>query len=313
FDDARLAIALMRTAVRLGAAAVNYVEVANIAVSNGRVDVVSITDIVTGESFRLHAKVVFNATGVWADDLRQRAELSSALTTASRGSHIVLPASYLPGTTGMLIPRTIDDRLLFVIPWHGRLMLGTTDIAAKGPTWQPAASEAEIDFIIDTARTYLEKPISSSDVLATFAGLRPLFSPRAAAATRTISREHAIVIEHHNLITIVGGKWTTYRKMALDALDQAAKAGLIDARPCVTAELKLDVDPAIEAANAAAEKAALAHDNANAIATFARLAARYEQAVHAEDVIARRLRISTLDAAAAARVEPLVTAAISAR
>ena len=125
----------------------------------------------------------------------------------------------------MMIPRTGDGRVLFAIPWHGHLMLGTTDVAANGATWEPEASDAEVEFIVDTARGYLQAPPSAADVLATFAGLRPLFSPRAAKATKTISREHAIVIEHGNLITVIGGKWTTYRKMALDALDQAVRSG----------------------------------------------------------------------------------------
>ncbi len=316
FNDARLAIALMRTAVRIGAVAINYVEADRLELTSGRVGAIVARDVQTGERLELRAKVAFNATGVWADDLRRRADgTAAALTATSRGSHIVLPGSFLPGTTGMMIPRTVDGRVLFAIPWHRRLMLGTTDIAANGATWNPEASEAEIEFILDTARSYLESPPSIGDVLATFAGLRPLFSPRAAKATKTISREHAIAIEHENLITVVGGKWTTYRKMALDALDQAAKLGLLDARPSVTAAMKLDVDPSIEAACRAAEAVALADKDGDgsAISKFAGVAARYEQALYAEDVVARRLRVASLDGAAAARLRPLVEAALPAR
>jgi glycerol-3-phosphate dehydrogenase len=320
FDDARLAVALMRTAVRLGAVAVNYVEASDLELDDGRVDRLIARDVLTGERLELRARVVFNATGVWADALRQRADSAAVpLTTASRGSHVVLPGSFLPGTTAMMIPKTADDRVLFAIPWHGRVMLGTTDIAASGATWNPTASEAEVEFILETARHYLCVPPTSRDVLATFAGLRPLFSPRTAAAvaeTSAISREHAIVVEHRNLVTIVGGKWTTYRKMALDALDQAAKTTLLDARPSHTAELPLDIDQSIEAAAAAAQAAALALNGTeadmNTIARFAWLAARHEQAVAADDVIARRLRISGLDAAAAQRLQPLIEAVIKA-
>jgi glycerol-3-phosphate dehydrogenase len=214
----------MRTAVRLGAVVVNYVEADELETNGGLVGATVARDVQTQERFELRAKVVFNATGVWADDLRRRAhDFATTLTAISRGSHITLPASFLPGSTGMMIPRTVDGRVLFAIPWHGRLILGTTDVAADGATWEPQASDAEVEFILDTARSYLQTPPSTADVLATFAGLRPLFSPRAARATKTISREHAIVIEHQNLITVIGGKWTTYRKMALDALDQACR------------------------------------------------------------------------------------------
>ncbi len=312
FDDARLAIALMRTAVLSGAAAINYVEADQIRIAGGRVSGIVARDVHTGEQLELRAKVVFNATGVWADDLRRRVDDSAAaLTATSRGSHVVLPGSFLPGTTGMMIPRTTDGRVLFVIPWHGHLMVGTTDVAANGASWNPEASEAEVEFILDTARSYLQAPPATGDVLATFAGLRPLFSPRAARATRTISREHAIVIEHGNLITVIGGKWTTYRKMALDALDQAARIGLLNARPCTTAEMKLEVDDAIEAARRAAEIAAREPRDDDEVPKFVAMAARYEQAHTADDVIARRLRVESLDRKAAARLTPVVRAALA--
>jgi len=294
--------------------AINYVEADELEINGGLVGATIARDVQTQERFELRAKVVFNATGVWADDLRRRAhDFATTLTAISRGSHITLPASFLPGPAGMMIPRTVDGRVLFAIPWHGHLMLGTTDVAANGATWEPEASDAEVEFIVDTARGYLQAPPSTADVLATFAGLRPLFSPRAARATKTISREHAIVIEHQHLMTVIGGKWTTYRKMALDALDQAAKAGLLDARPCVTAEMKLDVDDSIEAACRAAEAAALEHRDDSEIAKFVRLSVRYEQALHADDVVARRLRVESLDRRAAARLTPRVHAALSER
>jgi glycerol-3-phosphate dehydrogenase len=312
FDDARLAIALMRTAVLRGAAAINYVEADQLRKGGGRVSEIMARDVHTGERLELRARVVFNATGVWADDLRRRVDDSAAaLTTTSRGSHVVLPGSFLPGTTGMMIPRTTDGRVLFVIPWHGHLMVGTTDVAANGASWNPEASDAEVEFILDTARSYLQASPATGDVLATFAGLRPLFSPRAARATRTISREHAIVIEHGNLITVIGGKWTTYRKMALDALDQAARIGLLDARPCTTAEMKLEADDAIEAARRAAEIEALEYRDDGEVAKFVAMAAQFEQARTADDVIARRLRVESLDRRAAARLTPLVHAALA--
>ena len=313
FNDARLAIALMRTAARQSAVVVNYIEVDRIELDAGTVSALMARDVQTGERFRLCAKVVFNATGVWADEVRRRAHGAAlSLTTISRGSHIVVPASFMPGASGMMIPRTSDGRVLFAIPWEHYLMVGTTDVAAPGPTWQPEASAAEIEYIIDTARDYLQSPISRGDVLTTFAGLRPLFSPTAAKATKTISREHAIVIEHGNLVTVVGGKWTTYRKMALDALDQAVKVGLLDARPCRTAGLKLEVDDSIETACHEAETAAFAGEGTDSITEFVALAINHEQAHYADDVIARRLRVASLSDYAASRVRPIVSAALEA-
>ena len=315
FDDARVAIALMRTAVRLGAVAINYVEADQINKDSGRVSAVVAHDVHTQERFELRATVVFNATGVWADELRRRADGSvAALTATSRGSHIVLPASFLPGSTGMMIPRTADDRVLFAIPWHEHLMVGTTDVAVDGASWEPQASAAEVEFILDTARSYLQSPPADGDVLATFAGLRPLFSPRTASetkATKKISREHAIVIEHTNLVTVIGGKWTTYRKMAADAIDQAITMGLLVEHPCTTAALKLDVDDSIEAACRTAQRASLEQRGDREVEEFAQLAARHEQACTAEDVIARRLRVGSLDRNAARRIRPLVSAALS--
>ncbi len=315
FDDARLAIALMRTAVRLGAVAINYVEADQIVKNGGQINAIVAHDVQTSERFELRAKVIFNATGVWADELRLRADDSAAAMIAtSRGSHIVLPATFLPGSTGMMIPRTGDGRILFAIPWHDRLMVGTTDVAANGASWEPQASDDEIEFILDTARRYLQSAPSTRDVIATFAGLRPLFSPRAAhasKATKKISREHAIIIEHANLVTVIGGKWTTYRKMACDALDQAALLGLLPARPCTTAAMTLDVDDQIEATCQAAESSALERRDDDQLVKFAELAARHEQALTAGDVIARRLRVESLDRAAAARITPLVSAALA--
>ena len=311
FDDARLAIALMRTSVRLGAVAINYVEADRLETIGGRVTAIVARDTQSAERFELRAKAFFNATGVWADEVRRRVDGAAAgLITASRGSHIVLSSSFLPSSTGMMIPKTADGRVLFAIPWHGHLMVGTTDVAVAGPSAEPEASDAEVEFIVDTARGYLQSKPSAGDVLATFAGLRPLFSPRDTRVTKTISREHAIVIEHYNLLTVVGGKWTTYRRMALDAIDHAADIGLLDARRCTTSEIKLDIDDSIEADCHAAEIEAIDGGSDGAINKFVASAARYEQALKTEDVIARRLRVKQVSNRAAARIRPLVEATL---
>jgi glycerol-3-phosphate dehydrogenase len=299
FDDARLAIALMRTACRLGAVALNYLPVHALQKDGGRIVAARATDAETGEAFTLRARAVFNASGVWGDAVRRLAEPTARpLLTLSRGSHIVVGAHFLPGARALMIPKTADGRVLFAIPWQGRLVVGTTDVACDAPSWEPQPTAAEVDFIVETARGYLAQSIGSGDILATYAGLRPLVAAKAAGATRTLSREHAIIIEHGNLLTIAGGKWTTYRRMALDAVDQAIARGLLVAGPSTTSGLRLDVDAALEAT-------ALAASNASepaALLRYGGYARAHEQARTIEDLLCRRLRIGLVDTRAAARL-----------
>jgi glycerol-3-phosphate dehydrogenase len=310
FDDARLAIALMRTAVGLGATVVNYVRVESIETDRARVRRVVAVDDETGERFELQARAVFNAAGVWVDAVRRLADAGAPpLVTVSRGSHLVLDRRFLPGDCGLMIPKTADGRVLFGIPWHGRLIVGTTDVPVGGPEWDPRPAASEIDFILETARGYLAQPPGRADVLSAFAGLRPLFSPRAEGATKTISREHAIVIEHGSLLTVTGGKWTTYRRMALDALAHATDRGLLDARPCTTDTMRLAIDPALESAHRAAEAAA-ALGEADAVRPYLDLAVRREQARQPDDLLTRRLRVGLLQDGLAERLRPLAAAAL---
>jgi glycerol-3-phosphate dehydrogenase len=313
FDDARLAIALMRTAIGLGATVLNYVRVEQIDADTKRVRRVVAVDDESGERFELQAKAVFNAAGVWVDSIRRLADSTAApLITVSRGSHIVLDRRFMPGESGLMIPKTADGRVLFGIPWHGRLIVGTTDVPVDGPAWDPKPSESEIEFILETARGYLDQPPSRGDVLSAFAGLRPLFSPGAHGATKTISREHAIVIEHGNLLTVTGGKWTTYRRMALDALAQATRRNLLDERPCTTERLRLAIDPALEDAHRAAETSA-ARGDAQGVRSYLRLAVEREQARRADDLLARRLRVGLLQDGLMEGLAPVAQAALSAR
>jgi glycerol-3-phosphate dehydrogenase len=299
FDDARLAIALMRTAVRLGAVAINYVRAESLRVSNGKVASVSAVDAETGERFDLHARVVYNATGVWVDHIRALADASvRPIVTVSRGSHIVVDSRFLPGERALMIPKTSDGRVLFAIPWLGHLIVGTTDVPADDAAWEPQPTPAEIDFIIQTARGYLRQAIRSENITSSFAGLRPLVAHGARGETRTLSREHTIVIEQSNLITVTGGKWTTYRRMAFDALEQATRRRLLEPRSCVTESLRIDVDPALEAARSAAEQ--LDSSDASAVLRYRDLAAAHEQARTPQDVLDRRLRIGLINRRAAA-------------
>jgi glycerol-3-phosphate dehydrogenase len=312
FDDARLAIALMRTAIGLGATVLNYVRVERMEVDGERLQRVVAVDDESGERFELRARAVFNAAGVWVDAIRRLADGNAApLITVSRGSHIVLDRRFMPGESGLMIPKTPDGRVLFGIPWHGRLIVGTTDVPVDGPAWDPKPSESEIEFILETARGYLSAPPTRTDVLSAFAGLRPLFSPGAHGATKTISREHAIVIEHGNLLTVTGGKWTTYRRMALDALAQAARRGLLDERPCTTEHLRLAIDPGLETAHRMAEASA-ARGDVTGLHAYLRLAVEREQARRAEDLLARRLRVGLLQDGLMKRLLPAATAALGA-
>jgi glycerol-3-phosphate dehydrogenase len=188
-----------------------------------------------------------------------------------------------------MIPKTRDGRVLFVIPWFDKLLIGTTDGPRPDAPWEPQPSREEVEFMLDTARGYLARPISTADVRASFAGLRPLFDAGNAGSTAAISREHAVLTEFGNLISIVGGKWTTYRKMAVDALAAAQRAGLIDARSARTEDLALVVDRVlVDPARRAEPDAA-----------YAEHCRRFTQARTNEDVLYRRARLGVLDAAKA--------------
>lgn len=310
FDDARLAIALMRTAHRLGAVPINYVRVDSMRRSpvDGRIESVRAVDQETGEQFPLRARAVFNATGVWVDEMRALADPAARpMVTVSQGSHIVVDRRFLASSAGMTIPRTADGRVLFAIPWQGRLMIGTTDISVDFAEPDPQPSEKEIEFILEAARGYLESAPSRTDVMASFAGLRPLISAGVSGETRTLSREHSILVEHRNLVSIAGGKWTTYRRMAEDTLDQAMKRGLLSELRCATSDLRLDVDPELERAASDGEAAFVA--GLSATTRYSHLSKQFEQTRTADDFLKRRLRIGMTDFRAAALKEIEVTLA----
>ena len=288
FDDARLTVALMRTAYNLGATPLNYMPVVGIERKGGWIQSVTAQDKETGEEFRIRTKMVFNAAGAWVDPIRRMVDPdASTLVRVSRGSHILLDKSFMPGDTGMLIPKTRDGRVLFAIPWHEMLLVGTTDVEQREAEFDPKVSEEEVNFMIETASGYLEKPITRADVKATFAGLRPLFNPQAtgsAGSTAKVSREHAVIPEYGNMITVTGGKWTAYRKMAEHAMLEATQRHLIPARLCVTKDLPIFADQVWD--QAALEVAAEKSEEADAkVVEYARYSREYEGARTAEDVL----------------------------
>lgn len=285
FDDALMCIALMQTAVRLGAVAINYVACSGLVTEDGQVRAVQARDTETGETFELATGCVLNAAGVWVDAIRRLARPDAApLIRVSQGSHVVVDASFMPATSALLIPKTSDGRVLFAVPWLGRLLLGTTDEPREFAEFDPQPSEAEIDYILRTARNYLARPIQRADVLGRFAGLRPLYSPAHLPRTSAISREHA-VIEEGGIISVVGGKWTTYRLMAIDALAAAARRGWLRPGVSDTEALPLVFDPVL--ADAAAR--ARAPD-----AAFERHCRSFTQARSVDDVRTRRSRIEMI-------------------
>lgn len=287
FDDALMCIALMQTAFALGATPINYVRCAGLRLRDGRIAAVRAVDAETGEAFELATDCVFNAAGVWVDGVRRLADPGARrLVTVSQGSHLVIDRDFLPGSAALMIPRTADGRVLFAIPWLESVLLGTTDQPRQDAPWDPHPSHEEIEFILDTARGYLARPIATADVRASFAGLRPLFDPRGAGTTAAISREHAVLTEFGNLISIVGGKWTTYRRMAADAMAAAVRARLLSAPPAATEDLPLVVDRVLVGARRAPPDAA-----------FVEHCRRFTQARTDEDLLYRRTRLGMLDAA----------------
>ncbi|MHC4937474.1 MAG: glycerol-3-phosphate dehydrogenase/oxidase [Planctomycetota bacterium] len=241
FDDARLALALARTAAGQGAVVANYSEVVGLRKSGGVIEGVVVLDHESGEEFDVRAKVVVNATGPFADGVRRLDhEENGQLVAASQGVHIVLDKSFLPGESAIMVPHTRDGRVMFAIPWYDVAVVGTTDTPIDEVSLEPQPMSGEIDFILETANDYLSHPATREDILSVFAGIRPLVRAGEAGSTAALSREHTIVIDPDSgLLTIVGGKWTTYRQMAEDVVDQAAALAGLESRECPTKDFPI--------------------------------------------------------------------------
>jgi glycerol-3-phosphate dehydrogenase len=288
FDDARLLIDLAGTAAGHGACLVNYARVVSLARSaDGFVNGLTFREEETGSSHALAARCIINATGPFCDELRRVDQPESKpIIAPSQGVHIVLSREFLPGNTAIMVPHTRDGRVMFAIPWHGHAVVGTTDTPIPSSLLEPAAKPEEIDFILETASDYLAKRPTRADILSVFTGIRPLVKSSDVSNTAALSRDHTIEISASGLLTIAGGKWTTYRHMAEDAVDHAIVLGELEERPCVTRELRIH-DPG---------------DHDDSAAWFA----RNEMARTVEDVLARRTRLLFLDARAALAKAPQV-------
>jgi glycerol-3-phosphate dehydrogenase len=242
FDDSRMAIALAKACIDGGGIVLNYIKVTSLLKdSKKRIYGVIALEKETGEEFRLRANVVINATGVFTDSIARMDNPHSKPTIKpSQGVHIVIDKSFLQSNSAIMIPKTTDGRVLFAIPWYNEVVVGTTDTPVEKVSLEPVALEKEIDFILDTAKKYLVKPPQKEDILCIFAGLRPLAAdPANPASTREVSRRHKITLSPAGLLSITGGKWTTYRRMAEETIDKAIKEGFISKRKCVTSTLKL--------------------------------------------------------------------------
>jgi len=313
FDDARLAVALARAAHAHGAAVANHVRAEAFLKEDGRVCGVVARDGIGGREFEVWARVVVSATGVFTDEVRRLDDPDAEpLVVPSQGIHLVLEREFLGGDTAIMIPGTDDGRVLFAIPWRGRLLLGTTDTGDVPTAMNPRPLAEEIDYLLDHAGRFLARPPGRSDIRSCFAGLRPLVRPGGPGKgrrgkTSKISRSHYLTETASGLVLIAGGKWTTYRQMAEDAVDfAAAKAGL-EPRPCATKHLSLAPEGS-ETDPAAADR----YDPALPLdPERLRQAVVEEMAMTLDDVLSRRTRCTSLDAEACERIAPRVAAEVA--
>jgi glycerol-3-phosphate dehydrogenase len=328
FDDTRLLIHLLATAADHGATVVNYAEAVDFLKDDqGFVSGVEVEDRETGDRHTVHAQVVVNATGIFTDQTRRLAQPDAeSMVSPSQGIHLVLDRSFLRGDNAIMVPRTSDGRVLFAIPWHDRTLVGTTDTAIDEPAYEPLPLEEEIEFVLETAREYLSRPPTRADVLSIYVGIRPLVSAPGGGEGKTsaLSRGHTIHIDNSGLMSIVGGKWTTYRHMAEDCVDHAITLGSLPEGPCVTAELKIhgfhanpqelgslgvygsDAASIVKMASEDPSLAEVLHPELPYIGAEVKWAVRHEMSRTLDDALARRTRALLLNARAAIAIAPRV-------
>ncbi len=332
FDDSRLAVNLAQSCAENGGCPVNRMKVTGIIHNAcGIVSGVNVRDLMSGKEYEVKAKAVINATGIFVDSIMEMdVPTHEHMVKPSQGVHLVLDRSFLQSDYAIMIPKTDDGRVLFAVPWHDKVVVGTTDTLREKPELEPQALESEIEFILKTAGRYMTRKPQRSDVLSVFAGLRPLAAPKKEGkSTKEISRSHKIFVSKNKLVTITGGKWTTYRKMAEDTVDKAIHLNLLEKRECVTENFHIhgympDPDlnnhlyiygadiPAIKALmesdQGMAEKLHPKYDYTVAEVVWA---VREEMALDVEDVLARRVRLLFLDARVAVEIAPRVAQIIA--
>jgi glycerol-3-phosphate dehydrogenase len=326
FDDARYAITLMRTLEDLGGVALNYAQVVGLLKSSGKVAGVRVRDCETAQEFDIHAQAVVNATGAFAENILQMDEpAKTSVLSISQGTHFVLSRSFMPGDNAMMVPKTADGRVLFAIPWHEHLVVGTTDVSVPKSSSEPRATEEETQFLTDHIRRYLGQTIRAGDVLSVWSGLRPLVR-HGNESTSKLSRDHRVIVSKAGLVSVTGGKWTTYRRMGEDTINHAASVAGLAAAPSTTASLRLhgwaelgaEVDESARVYGSDLDAVRALGDDDPALNEFLdpRLpyrrrevvwAVRHEKARTVEDVLARRTRALFLNSAAAIEAAPEVS------
>lgn len=330
FDDARLAVNLAQTAVEQGAVVLNYACCTRLLKQSGRISGIEVRDMESGELIRISGQAVVNATGVFVDDLLEMdTGKPSRLVAVSQGIHFVLPKRFLPGEHALMVPETADGRVLFAIPWRGHVVVGTTDTPHVSKSLEPVALEEERDFVMQHARQYLAEDPTDEDVLSVFAGLRPLVDTGKHASTAKLSRDHLILCGESGLITVTGGKWTTYRKIAEDVVDRAEAVAGLSHRRCGTVSLR--IHGCCEPVDAA-EPFAIYGSDAGAVRLLVKSLPEYAEPLHAalpylkgeviwhvrhefartvEDILARRTRALLLNARASIEAAPVVAALLA--
>jgi glycerol-3-phosphate dehydrogenase len=326
FDDARLLLDLAQTAAGQGTALVNYCRVVGLTKDpDGFVAGARAEDLESGQELEAQASVVVNATGVFTDEIRRLDDPDAkTMIRPSQGVHLVLPRAFLGGDSAIMVPHTDDGRVLFAIPWHEVVVVGTTDTPVDEPELEPVALDEEVEFLLSHAARYLTKDPSRSDVLSCFAGLRPLVGGGDEEDTASLSRDHTLHISGSGLLTITGGKWTTYRKMAEDTVDHGIVLGDLEPRECVTTQLNIhgfhthperfgrladygSDAPAVEALiRSDSSLSAPIHPRLRPLAGEVIWAVRQEMARTVDDVLSRRTRSLILDAQAAVETAPVV-------
>ena len=332
FDDSRLGINLAETAVEQGGTVANYMKVTGLLKKDDVVCGVRVRDEETGDEFEIEAGAVINATGVFVDDvLRMDDPEAKPIVSPSQGIHMVLPKSFLPGNTAVMVPKTKDGRVLFAVPWHDSVIVGTTDTAVTEIRLEPRPLREEIEFVFSHAQHYLKKDPGPSDVRSFFAGLRPLIKHGDGSNTAALSRDHSILISRTGLITIAGGKWTTYRKMAQDVIDQAETVACFETKACNTHHLQIhgwtkqkprqfahldvygsDATAIEDLVKRDAELGEPLHAELPYLKAEVVWAARNEMARSVEDVLARRTRALLLGAKASMEAAPEVARLLAA-
>lgn len=324
FDDARLAINLAQTAAEQGASVLNYFKVEGFLKQGEKIVGVQVKDVINEKPYEVFATVVINATGVFSDTIQKMDDpFKEESITPSQGIHIVLNKEFLPGDAAIMIPNTDDGRVLFAVPWHNKIIVGTTDTPVNSILEEPVALEEEVDFILQHAARYLTKDPSKADIKSIFAGLRPLVK-NAAKKTAEISRDHSVVVSTSGLISVLGGKWTTYRKMAEDVVNTAAIHANLPYRECLTRDLHIHghtdqvnftgngyyygSDRALVNGIPATDPDAsdLLHANLPYTRADVLWGIRNEYAMTVEDILSRRTRALLLDASAAVQVSSSV-------